>query len=94
MANRVLSIDVGFTITKIVEVDFRQKNSKVYSCFSIPTPLDSVDDGYIKDPETFGNAIRQEIGKRGIKTRKAVFTITSTKIANREVMIPQVSVMP
>ena len=90
MANRVLSIDVGFSITKIVEVDFKQKSSKVYSCFSIPTPQNSVDDGYIKDPEAFGDALRREIVKHGIKTKKAVFTITSTKIANREVAIPQV----
>lgn len=90
MANRVLSIDVGFTITKIVEVDFKHKNSRVYSCFSMPTPPDTVDDGYIKDPETFGSALREEIAKRDIKTRRAVFTITSTRIANREVSIPQV----
>ncbi len=90
MANRVLSIDIGYSITKIVEVDFRQKNSKVYNCFAMQTPAGLVDDGYIKESEAFSTALREELAKRDIKTKKVVFTITSTKIANREVPIPAV----
>ncbi len=89
MANRVLSIDVGYSLTKIAEVEYNKKNSKVYQCFSVETPDGVVEDGYIQNPEVFGEALRGELQKRGIKTKKAIFTITSSKIANRDVMAPE-----
>lgn len=88
MANRVLSIEIGFALTKVCEVDYKTKNSKVYQCFSVETPRGAVEDGYIQDVKGLSEIIKGELERRKIKTRQAVFSITSTKIANREVLIP------
>lgn len=88
MASKVLSIEVGYSLTKVVEVDYKTKNSKVYNCFSFKTPEGALDDGYIRVTEEFGQRLRKEIDAYGIKTKQVVFSISSTKIANREVYIP------
>ncbi len=88
MANRVLSIDVGYSLTKIAEVERTKNNSKVYQCFSIETPDGMVEDGYIMNAEGFGEVLRKVLQQKGVKTKKVIFTITSSKIANRDVMAP------
>lgn len=90
MANKVLSIEIAQRLTRICEVDYKTKNSKVYSCFTMETPENVLDDGMITNPEVFGAAMKQELEKRKIKTKQAVFTIASTRIANRETSIPAV----
>ena len=47
--SKVLSIEVGNSLTKIVEMDYKSKNPKVYKCINIPTPDEVFDDGYISD---------------------------------------------
>ena len=88
MANKVLSIEVGHSLTKICEVDFKVKNPRVYSSFTIRTPKGVYEDGYIKRTDEFATVLDEELVKQGIKTKQVVFSISSTKIANREVYIP------
>ncbi|MDD3414409.1 MAG: pilus assembly protein PilM [Lachnospiraceae bacterium] len=88
MASKVLSIEVGYALTKICEVDYKTSNSKVYHCFSIVTPEGVLEDGYIRLTDIFSKCLMEEIKQRGIKTKQVVFTISSSKIANREVFIP------
>ncbi len=88
MANRIISIEIGYSVTKICEMDFRAKNPKVYKYFSIPTPEGLYDDGFINENPQFATTIRQNLGFNKIKTKQAVCTITSSKIATREVQLP------
>ena len=90
MANSVVSVDIGSATTRIVEIDYKRNNPNVYKCFSIPTPEGAIDDGQILDPEGFGEKLKQSLTENGVKTKKAVYSITSSKIANREVIIPKV----
>ncbi|MBO4374654.1 MAG: pilus assembly protein PilM [Lachnospiraceae bacterium] len=90
MANSVVSVDIGSTTTRIVEIDYKRNNPNVYKCFSIPTPEGAIDDGQILDPEGFGELLKQSLTENGVKTKKAVYSITSSKIANREVIVPKV----
>lgn len=86
--SKVLSIEVGNSLTKIVETDFRAKLPKVYKYFTIPTPDEVFDDGYIFNSEGFAETIRKGLAEHKIKTKQAVCTITCSKIANREVVLP------
>lgn len=88
MANRVISIEVGYTLTKICEVDYKAKKPRVYQCFCIKTPEGALQDGYIRNTDEFSKSLKEEIKNRGIKTKQVVFSISSSKIANREVYIP------
>lgn len=90
MAKKVLSIEVGNSLTKIMEVDYRVKNPKVYHCVSLVTPEGIVNDGAVRVTQEFAEAIKKSLAAGKIKTKQTVFSITSSKIANREVTVPKV----
>ena len=37
-AQRVLSIEIGYSLTQVCEMDFRSKHPQVYGVFSMKTP--------------------------------------------------------
>ncbi len=88
MALKVLSIEIGQATTKVVEMDYKVKNPKIYNVFTVETPADVVQDGSIIRNEEFIVAIKGEIRRRMIKTSNVVFTVSSSRIANREARIP------
>lgn len=88
MANKVLSIEIGEKTTKICELDFRRKNARVYHSISFETPQGAIEDGYIRDKIAFAKALRDALDNAEITNDRIVFSIASTKIANREAMIP------
>ena len=95
MAKRVLSIVVGNEFTKICEVSYRKnyknKGIRVYKSISFPTPKDTIDDGYIRNKHVFSEELRYQLRAGNFKTDKVIFSIQSSKIANREVIIPPVN---
>lgn len=88
MALKVLSIEIGQATTKVVEMDYKVKNPKVYNVFTVETPADVVQDGVVVRNEEFIVAIKGELRRRMIKTTNVVFTVSSSRIANREARIP------
>lgn len=91
MANnkKVLSIDITNESITIVEMTAApKKESNVHNVIILETPEDSYEDGVIKQPDKIANAIREELTARGIHNKNAIFVLSSTKIVNREVMIP------
>lgn len=90
MAKRVLSIEVGLRFTKICELTGYKVTPVVHNCITFATPQGAFEDGYIRDKGTLGSMIKQQLIEHKIKTTDAIFTINSTKIANREVHIPYV----
>ena len=38
MATKVLSIEIGHGLTRVVEMDYKAKNPKVYNYFTFETP--------------------------------------------------------
>lgn len=88
MTNKILSIEIENTRTKVCEIDNKAKKYKVFHCFHFETPKDMLEDGYVKVSEQFANELTRKCKENHIKTRKVVFTITSSKIATREVFIP------
>ena len=88
MAGRVLSMEVGQATTRIVEMDYAAKLPKIYSAFTMETPKDMVSDGVITRNEDFIINLKAELRRREIKTESIVFTVASSRIANREARIP------
>ena len=54
-AQRVLSIEIGYSLTQVCEMDYNAKSPKVYGVFSMKTPDGILDDGYIRPTEEFIN---------------------------------------
>lgn len=87
-AQRVLSIEIGYSLTQVCEMDFQSKHPKVYGVFSMKTPDGILDDGFIKVTDEFVNDLKSYITANGMIAKKVIFAVSSTKIANREAMIP------
>lgn len=85
---RILSVEIGNTITRICEMDFRTKNPKVYKYFCIPTPQGVLEDGFVRDSAGLVPVIRRALSENKIKTKQVVFTVTSSKIVTREITVP------
>lgn len=90
MSKKVLSIEVGLHITRVCELEAGKKNPHVYNCISFETPENAIEDGFILDKEAMANALRSELASAKMSVKDVIFTISSTKIANREVVIPLV----
>lgn len=85
---KVLSVEIGVDVTHVLEIEGEVKNPKIYSFFSFATPVGMIGDGIVKRNEEFKKSLQKGIVNRKIKTRKVIFSITSGKIANREIEIP------
>ncbi|MBO4686209.1 MAG: pilus assembly protein PilM [Lachnospiraceae bacterium] len=90
MAKKVLSMEIGQATTRVIEIDYMAKNPKIYQAFSLETPRDMVQDGVISRNEDFIINLKAELRRREIKTDNVVFTVSSSRIANREARIPLV----
>ncbi len=84
---KVLTIELGHSVIKLCEMDYKVKKPKIYQCQEAITPAGSVNDGYIAEGmmRELAYAIKETIARNGIKTKKAIFTVASAKIINREV---------
>lgn len=90
--NRVLSIDITNESITIVEITASQKKQTyIHKVLIFETPEDSFDDGNIRDLNRIGGEIRSQLASAGISNKNAVFVMNSTKIVNREVVIPAVA---
>ena len=91
MDQRLLSIYVGSEVIRVVDATKKSNTSMVVnSVEEVSTPAGSFDDGYITDVLEIASAIRGKIVGKSNKA-KAVFTISSKKIASKEIVIPFVS---
>ncbi len=91
MDQRLLSIYISAEVIRVVDATRKSATSiTVNSVDEVSTPAGCFDDGYITDVLEIASAIRGKIiGKAG--KAKAVFTITSKKIASKEVVLPYVN---
>ncbi|MFR6054326.1 MAG: pilus assembly protein PilM [Waltera sp.] len=90
MNNRVLSIEIGNSFTKICEIDYKVKKPKVYKVLTVETPEGVVVDGMLQPTQEYADHMVNALGTNGIHTRRVIFTISSTRVASREVQIPNV----
>lgn len=89
MANRILSIEIGNYVTRICQIDNKMKTPKVYRHVTLPTPKGAIEDGYLVNIPALRDAILKAMNDNDLRhTKRVIFTADSSKILNREVVIP------
>ena len=89
MAAKVLNIEVGDRVTKVCVSTKSKKSYQIASSFLMATPAGAVKDGQILNPMAMADALRRQLAERGAgNVKNVVFTISSTKVASREVLLP------
>ena len=91
MEQKLLSIYIGNDVTRICEL-VRKSNTQIIvnNATEVSTPSGAIDDGYITDVPSIAEAVRGCVFGRGFSAKNVVFTISSKKIANKEIIIPYV----
>ena len=87
---RMVSIVINNEFIKICEVTKGVKNITVHKEVTITTPPNSYFDGAILDIDKLSKAILITLDDNRITTANVVFSVTSTKIATKEVIIPNI----
>ena len=90
MAGKVVSFKIGDSVTHVAEVDYEVKAPKVYHAFTFETPEGVLDDGGIRVTEDFINLVKRGMSESGIQNNRVIFTMSSGRVASREVTIPLV----
>ena len=89
MAAKILNIEIGDRLTKICLSIPKGKSYQIKNSFMFQTPDNTVADGMITAPDILATKLREQIAEHGIHdTKTAVFSLTSGKVATREVMTP------
>lgn len=91
MGKKILSIEIGLHTTKVCELEAGKKNPHVTNCITFDTPENIVEDGFILDKDLMAQTLKSQLASAKMTVKDANITIASTKIANREVVIPLVS---
>ncbi|MCR4716712.1 MAG: pilus assembly protein PilM [Lachnospiraceae bacterium] len=89
--SKVLTIDITNESVTIIEVTASaKKGTTVHNAVIFETPEGSYEDGFVRNKEALAVAIKDQLVSNGISNKNAIFVLTSTKIVNREVVIPKV----
>ncbi len=88
MAAKAISIEIGYSLTRVCEVDYKTKSHKIYKSFAIPTNEGMINDGVLTVSPAFVENLKNALSVNRMKAKQVVFTITSSRIASREVVIP------
>lgn len=91
MGKKILSIEIGLHTTKVCELEAGKKNPHVTNCITFDTPENIVEDGFILDKDLMAQTLRTHLNEAKMTVKDVNITIASTKIANREVVIPLVA---
>ena len=87
MSNKILSIEIGQGLTRVAEIDYKVKNPRIYNIFSIATTPNIVNEGTVTISDLFISELKNAIRRHGISTKKVVFVMNSSRVANRIVQI-------
>lgn len=87
---RLLSIIIKNESIKIAELSKNAKNITVHKVINIETPKGAVNDGMIEDMTALARALKTALELNGITSRDVVFSLVSSRIATKEVVLPDV----
>lgn len=89
-SKKAITIEIGYSLTKVCEVDYKAKTHRIYKSFTVPNGGEIINDGALNATPEYVENLQRAFAVNHVKTKQVVFTVTSSKIASREVTIPYV----
>ncbi len=86
----VLGVEINEYRTRVVEMNYRSRAPRVYQFFDFETPTGTLEDGLVVQAGDFADRLRVQLADRKIRTKRMVLSIMSSRILEREVLVPQV----
>lgn len=89
--NKFLSITLNNEYIKVTELSKKNKNTTtIHKAVTVPTPPRCYNDGYIRDRAELAKQIKIAIDSNRMESNKVIFSLASTKVVTKEVIIPSV----
>jgi type IV pilus assembly protein PilM len=83
-------LDIGSSAVKVVQIR-ESGGTRTLSGFGmVPLPSETITDGVINDPGTVADAIREAVGRSGVKGADAVISICGRELIIKKIQIPEV----
>lgn len=89
--NRIVSISINNEYIKVCEMSRKNKgNVIIHKAVTVETPPRCYGDGTIRDRAALAKAVKIAMDSNRMESTRAIFSIASTKVATKEVIIPNV----
>ncbi|MBI4593596.1 MAG: type IV pilus assembly protein PilM [Candidatus Rokubacteria bacterium] len=83
-------LDIGSSAVKVVQFRPAASGPGLVALGIAPVAPDVVAEGTIKDPPSLAEAIKQAIGRAGVKTKEAAIGVSGRELIIKKVQIPEV----
>lgn len=88
---KVICIEPGPVNTRISRMDYGKPDGKIRKSIEFTTPEGAIEDGYVRDRDSFLHVLKREMKAGKFRSGYLVFTLNSTRVLSREVTLPLVS---
>jgi len=88
---RVICIEPGPISTRISDMSYGKPDGKIRKSIEFATPEGAIEDGYVRDRDSFLHVLKREMKEQKFRNGYLVFTLNSTRVLSREVTLPLVS---
>jgi len=88
ITNPIVSLDIGSHSIKLVEGKYTGNSVTIQKAVTIPTPAEAIRDGKLMDISKLREVINTLIKREKVKAKDLVFTIESTAVITREIILP------
>jgi len=85
---KILSVEIDNCNIKLLEGLVKGTSLTVFKCAFLDTEIGSIDDGKISNMDSVANTIQKALAENEIKTKKAMFTISTNSIITRIIELP------
>ncbi len=83
-------LDIGSSAIKVVQLRPTAGGHAVTALGVTSLPLDVIADGTIKDPPTVAEAIKEAVGRAGVRSKEAAIGVSGRELIIKKVLIPEV----
>ena len=91
MSKRILGIEIGESLIKLLEVSKMGNYTKIHQFSVLLTPMNSVSDGKIQDFDLLQRVILEELRHKKYKAKKVVMIMQSSQIILRQVLMEKLT---
>ena len=88
---KVVCIEPGPISTRISKIDYGKPDGRIRKSIEFATPEGAVEDGYVRDRDSYLYTLKREMKAGKFKKGFLVFTLNSSRVLSREVTLPLVS---
>jgi type IV pilus assembly protein PilM len=86
----IFGLDIGSSSIKAVQLEGADRDFSLRACAQVPLPPQMISEGVIKDPAGVADAIREAVGRAGIKATEVTIAVSGRELIVKKVQLPKV----